>query len=196
MTETQTSLVAISSGVQGVPPFLGRYTIDTHHTPAYAAGYVANLIQPRLFMTTHMAFDPYQNEETVAEIREHWKGPFHFGAPDGIVVNMTKDQIWVREGILPDFPNNRAPQFNFDNGQLVVPHPPTSREEIQEPYVREQEIDPELYYPEGYHPLLLTEWPVEGDLVVPLDQAPTELTDGMSVEWRLKKKNLEARGEN
>jgi ribonuclease BN (tRNA processing enzyme) len=196
VTETQASLINISSGVQGVPPFLGRYTIDTHHTPAYAAGYVANLIQPRLLMTTHMAFDPYQNEETTVEIREHWKGPFHFGAPDGIVVNMTKDQIWVREGILPDFPNNRAPQFNFDNGQLVVPHPPTSRQEIQEPYVREQEIDPKLYYPEGYHPQLLTEWPVEGDLVAPLDKVPAELTEGMGAEWRLKKKNLEARGEN
>ncbi|MGI9530281.1 hypothetical protein [Lutimonas sp.] len=39
-------------------------------------------------------------------------------------------QIWLREGILPDFPNNRAPQFNFDNGQLVLPHPPTTREEM------------------------------------------------------------------
>ena len=45
-------------------------------------------------MTTHMPFDPYVNEETVAEIREHWKGPFHFGAPDGIVVNINKDDIW------------------------------------------------------------------------------------------------------
>lgn len=102
----------------------------------------------------------------------------------------------MREGILPDFPNNRAPQFNFDNGQLVVPHPPTSREEIQEPFVREQEIDSELYYPEGYHPQLLTEWPVEGDFVVPLEKAPADMTDGMGAEWRLKKKNLEARGEN
>ena len=34
ITETQPELCAISSGVQGVPPFLGRYTLDTHHTPA------------------------------------------------------------------------------------------------------------------------------------------------------------------
>ena len=176
--------------MQGVPPFLGRYTIDTHHTPAYAAGYVANMVQPRLFMTTHMAFDPYQNEETVAQVREHWNGPYHFGAPDGIVVNVTKDQIWVREGVLPDFPNSRSPQFDFTNGQLIVPHPPTSREEIQEPFVREQEIDPSEYYPDDYHPLLLPEWPVEGDLVIPIDQAPAELTDGMGESWRLKRKNL------
>jgi ribonuclease BN (tRNA processing enzyme) len=142
VTEQQPELVEISSGVQGVPPFLARYTIDTHHTPGYAAGYLANEVQPRLFMTTHMPFDPYLNEEAVAEVREHWNGPFHFGAPDGIVVNVTKEQVWVREGILPDYPNSRAPQFDFTNGQLVVPHPPTSREKIQEPFVREQQIDP------------------------------------------------------
>ena len=184
ITEVQPELVAISSGVQGVPPFLGRYTIDTHHTPGYAAGYLASRVQPRLFMTTHMPFDPYINEETVAEVRHHWKGPFHFGAPDGIVVNVTKDDIWVREGVLPDYPNSRAPQFNFDGGQLVVPHPPTSRDEIQDPFVREMEIPPSEYYPEDYHPDLLTTWPVDGDLVVPLDALPPELLEGMGQSWR------------
>lgn len=194
VTEVQTELVEISSGVQGVPPFLGRYTIDTHHTPGYAAGYVANLVQPRLFMTTHMPFDPYLNEETVAEVREHWSGPYHFGAPDGIVVNVTKDSLWVREGILPDYPNNRAPQFNFANEQLVVPAPPKSREEIQEAFVREQEIDPAEYYPEGYHPELLTEWPVEGDLVVPLEALPPALKENMGAAWRHKQENRKALG--
>jgi ribonuclease Z len=192
VTEMQAELLEISSGVQGVPPFLGRYTVDTHHTPAYAAGYLANQIKPRMFMTTHMAFDPYQNEESVAEVREHWKGPFHFGAPDGIVVNMTKDLVWVREGILPDFSNNRSPQFDFSNGQLVVPLPPTSREEIQEPFVREQQIGSKLYYPEGYHPHLLEEWPVTSDLVVPLDSLPENLKSSMGEAWSLKQKNLKA----
>ena len=193
VTEMQAELLEISSGVQGVPPFLGRYTVDTHHTPAYAAGYLANEIKPRMFMTTHMAYDPYQNEESVAEVREHWKGPFHFGAPDGIVVNMTKDLVWVREGILPDFPNNRSPQFDFSNGQLVVPLPPTDRTKIQEPFVREQEIDPKKYYPEGYHPVLLEEWPVKSDLIVPLDILPDNLKSGMGEEWQLKQKNLKAK---
>jgi hypothetical protein len=93
------------------------------------------------------------------------------------------------EGILPDFPNNRAPQFDFSNGQLVVPLPPTSREEIQDQYIRDQQIDPKLYYPAGYHPELLEDWPVDSDLVIPLDKAPAEMTDGMGAEWRLRKKN-------
>ena len=189
VTELQQEVVEINSGVQGVPPFLARYTIDTHHTPAYASGYLANEIQPRLFMTTHMSYDPYVAEETVAEVREHWKGPFHFGAPDGIVVNVTKDQIWVREGILPDFPNSRAPQFDFTNGQLVVPLPPTTREEIQEPFVREQQIDPELYYPKGYMPELLEDWPVDTDLVAPVEALPENLQQSMGAAWRHREAN-------
>jgi hypothetical protein len=64
-----------------VPPFLARYTIDTHHTPAYAVGYLADKIKPRMLMTTHMTFDLWLNEETVAEVWHHWDGPYHFGAP-------------------------------------------------------------------------------------------------------------------
>ena len=71
----------------------------------------------------------------------------------------------------------------------MVPHPPTSREEIQEPFVRAMEIDPKEYYPEGYMPLLLPEWPVEGDLVVPIEQAPEDLQEGMGEEWRVRTKN-------
>ena len=189
VTELQPEVVEINSGVQGVPPFLARYTIDTHHTPGYAAGYLANEVKPRIFMTTHMNFDPFLNEETVAEVRHHWKGPYHFGAPDGIVVNVTKDQIWVREGILPDFPNSRAPQFNFDNNQLVVPMPPHDRSKIQEPFVREQQIDPKKYYPKGYHPELLEKWPVDKDLVVPMEALPENLKQSMGGHWRTKKAN-------
>ncbi len=189
VTELQQEVVEINSAVQGVPPFLSRYTIDTHHTPAYAAGYVANKINPRMFMTTHMSYDPYQSEETVAEVREHWKGPYHFGAPDGIVVNMTKDAVWVREGILPEYPNSRSPQFDFANGQLVVPLPPKRREDIQEQFIRDQQIDPKKYYPKGYHPELLEHWPVKSTLVVPLDSLPENLRESMGGEWNLKQKN-------
>jgi|GEM_PF-6476047 len=40
-----------------------------------------------------------------------------------------------------------------------------------------------------YHPELLQEWPAEGDLVVPLEAAPKDMTDGMGQAWELKKKN-------
>ncbi len=175
ITELQTELVERSSAVQGVPPFLGRYTIDTHHNPAYAAGYLANLVKPRILLTTHMPFDPYLNEETVAEVREHWKGPYHFGAPDMIVVNMTKDKIWVRDGIIPDYPNIRAPNAEKSievHDGLVVPVPRNTREGIQEPTIREAQIPPEEYYPKGYKPELLEDWPAKKPLFIPQDQVP------------------------
>ncbi|MEM9727090.1 MAG: guanitoxin biosynthesis MBL fold metallo-hydrolase GntH [Myxococcota bacterium] len=191
VTAMKPELVEISLDARGVPPFVGRYALDTQHTPGYAAGYLASQVQPRLFMTTHMPFDPYLNEEAVAQVREHWKGPYRFGAPDGIVVNVTKDQIWVRNGVLPDFPNSRAPQFDLSGGKLVVPHPPTSRQEIQEPFVRQQEIDPREYYPKDYHPELLEEWPVAGDLVIPLEAVPPQLEQSMGEAARKKAANQE-----
>ena len=99
------------------------------------------------------------------------------------------ERIGVREGILPDYPNSRAPQFDFTNGQLLVPHPTTRREDIQEPFVREQQIDPEKYYPAGYHPHLLEEWPVDSDLVVPVETLPESLKSSMGAAWRQKQKN-------
>jgi len=88
-------------------------------------------------------------------------------------------------------PVARAPQFEFSKGQLVVPHPPTSRKEIQEPFGREHEIDPNLYYPKDYRPELLPEWPVAGDLVVPMDVLPPKMLNSMGGAWRKKQENLE-----
>lgn len=43
--------------------------------------------------------------------------------------------------------------------------------------------------PEGYRPHLLEDWPVDGDLVVPLEVFPDSLKDRMGDTWRLKQKN-------
>ena len=93
--------------------------------------------------------------------------------------------------MLPDFPNSKAPQFDFGSGQLVVPHPPTSRAEIQNQEIRDQQLDPDLYYPGGYKPELLEEWPVDGDLVVPIEQLPENLRKSMSDRWQQKVRNRE-----
>ena len=42
------------------------------------------------------------NAEILAEMREHWQGPFQCGAPDMIVVHMTQDTVWVRVGVMPN----------------------------------------------------------------------------------------------
>lgn len=187
ITELQPEVVSISSGVMGVPPFLGRYTIDTHHNPGYAAGYIYNKVQPRLAMATHVPNDEYTNPESVAEVRELWKGPFHFGF-DLVVVNVTKDQIWVREGVVSDHPNNKPPQFDLSDGTITVPMPRNKREGIQEPTIREAEISPEEYYPEGYYPKLLTEWPIDGDLQGRLDQLPDSFVKSVGENYHRKQR--------
>lgn len=106
-------------------------------------------------------------------------------------MNVTKDKIWVREGIFPDYPNSRSPQFDLAAGKLVVPLPPTSRQEIQEPFVRNQEIDPRDYYPRRYYPELLQEWPVDSDLVIPVEALPDKLKQTMGEAHRKKAENLE-----
>jgi hypothetical protein len=72
---------------------------------------------------------------------------------------------------------------------LVVPHPPTSRQEIQNQWIRDRQLDPSLYYPEGYMLELLEEWPVAGDLVVPVEAMPENLKNSMSDRWRNAKAN-------
>ena len=94
-----------------------------------------------------------------------------------------------------DYPGKKgADKYNLkildvENRQLVVPLPTTDRTKIQEPFVREQQIDPKKYYPKGYHPDLLEEWPIESDLVVPIEALPAKLQESMGAHWRLKQKN-------
>ena len=92
----------------------------------------------------------------------------------------------MREGILPDYPNNRSPQQDFSNGHFIIPAPNTSREEIQHHGIRDSEVDPAEYYPEGYQPELLEQWPIDTALVVPIEDAPPSLIDGMGENWRFK----------
>jgi ribonuclease Z len=170
ITEVQVELMAISSGVNGVLPVMGRMTVDTSHNPGYAAGYLYNQVKPRLAMTTHMSYDSYSNPELLAQIRENWKGPFHFGAPDMIVVNMTQDKMWVREGVVSEYPNVSPPKFDMAaQGGLMIPPPKYKRSDIQQQSIRDAEIPPEEYYPEGYAPDLLIEWPTEKPLFIPAE---------------------------
>jgi hypothetical protein len=57
--------------------------------------------------------------------------------------------------------------------------------------VRQQEIDPRDYYPHRYHPDLLPQSPVEGDLVIPEDVLPESLKKPMGEAARKKAANLE-----
>jgi ribonuclease BN (tRNA processing enzyme) len=175
ITEIQPETVAISAEVSGAMPLIARNTIDMAHNPAYAAGYLYNQVKPRMAMATHVAYDAYVIPEIVAEVRENWKGPFHFGAPDMVVVNMTKDKIWVRDGVVPQYPNMSPPQFDMSGGGLIVPVPRIKRPDIQEQSIRDAEINPDLYYPKGYKPELLPFWPSDKPVFIPEDKVPEKM---------------------
>ena len=157
-------------------PLTSRATIDGWHNPAYAAGYLYNQVKPRLAMGTHVSYDEYVIPELIAEVRTHWKGPFQLGAPDMVVVNMTKDKIWVRDGVVPDYPNAAPPQFDMSKaGGLIMPAPPTSRRAVQDQAIRDAEIPPEKYYPPGYQPELVPWWPSDKPIFLPESMVPPQM---------------------
>jgi ribonuclease Z len=53
--------------------------------------------------------------------------------------------------------------------------------------VREQQIDPDEYYPEGYKPMLLDDWPVDSDQVIDMETLPDALEASMGEAWRDRK---------
>ncbi len=152
VTEMAVDIVRLWALKQGVSPFIGAFTLDNFHTTHYAFGYLANLVQPRLAMATHISFDRELVGEMMAGVRMHYPGFFAFGI-DHTVVNVTKDNLWIREAALPETTNTaRASsewllQNQFDG---VVPPPAMAQNPftpIQEQYIRDQEIDPALFTP-------------------------------------------------
>jgi len=141
----------------GLPDWLYNYTIDTHHTPHYATGYMINEIQPRAGMVTHFPYEEDLVAEAIAGIRAHWKGLFLWGAPDGVVINVTKDAIWSRKAAIPESTGANPPPFDLLVGdgplpkEFEVPQPRSSRAEQQEQYTRDNEIDPKKYMPEDVY---------------------------------------------
>jgi hypothetical protein len=116
-------------------------------------------IQPRLAMVTHIEYEQDLVNEVTAGVREHWDGLFAFGAPDVVVVNVTKDAIWIRDSTLPGLAG--SPRSNLDEmfpggpdtmpDEMVLPQPPRPRETQQDLYLREIEIDPRKYLPDDVY---------------------------------------------
>jgi ribonuclease Z len=113
-------------------------------------------VQPRLAMATHLSYDEEMVPEMVAGIRTHWDGLFQFGAPDGVIVNVTKKAIWTRKAALPESTNFARPSAKeaielFDLGltktTVNFPDPKYTVSDIEDPASRNVEYDAKLYYP-------------------------------------------------
>ncbi len=168
VSETFTEVLGIQAQALGVLPAIARWTYDNYHTSAYALGYMANQIKPRIAVASHWEYDAQQANEVVAEVREYWKGPFAFGAPDRVVFNVREDTIWWRDAVTSNLAQVPRPQFP---PMVAMPVPPHKVKDIQSQWIRDLEIPPEEYYPEGYHPELLKEWPMKEVITVPMPES-------------------------
>jgi ribonuclease Z len=91
---------------------------------------------------------------------------FQFGGPDVQVINVTKDAIWSREAALPKnaAPATMDPRWFVAPGEempetISMPTPRIPREDQQEQWVRDLEIDPDLYFPPDAKRPMVQQWP-------------------------------------
>jgi ribonuclease Z len=159
VTEVIPDVMKVEAIKFGVSPVIVSACIDGAgggHTVHYAAGYIFKHVQPRIAMATHMQYEEELIPEIVAGIRVHWDGLFQFGAPDGVVVNVTREAIWTRKAVFPEFGNfaNPSPReicelydLSPAKTDIVFPdavHPWT---DLVDQATRDLEIDPGKYYP-------------------------------------------------
>ena len=60
-------------------------------------------------------------------------------------------------------------------GGLIVPAPRNTRQTTQQQSIRDAQILPDDYYPKGYQPELLKEWPTDKPVFIPKDKVPPGL---------------------
>ena len=126
-------------------------------------------INPRIGVATHFMWDESLVEEMVAGVRAHWDGLFQFGIDIG-VLNVTIDAVWYRKAVLPEMSGTVPPMREMAEKmaragvpmpeEFPFPNPRRTREEQQEQYTRDIEIDPHEYYPPEVYREPMTEWPM------------------------------------
>jgi len=174
VTEMAVDVVRLWALKQGVSPFIGAFTLDNFHTTHYAFGYLANLVQPRLAVATHVSFDRELVGEMMAGVRMHYPGLFTFGI-DHTVINVTHDRLWIREAALPETTNTAraSSEWLLQNQFDGVTPPPVMAQNpfipIQEQSIRDQEIDPALFTPADQ----MRQWAHPLPPAFPLDPAKT-----------------------
>ncbi|MGO9119277.1 MAG: guanitoxin biosynthesis MBL fold metallo-hydrolase GntH [Desulfomonilaceae bacterium] len=165
VTEMAVDIVNLWALKQGVLPFFGALTLDIHHTPHYGFGYLANEVQPRLAMATHLSFDRELIGEMVAGVRLYYKGLFAFGI-DHTVVNVTRDRMWIRDAAIPVSANTAPPDPQWLIKEMYDGKIPTAFPKLkytvagnQEQAIRDLEIQPEVFTPKDQIRERVREWP-------------------------------------
>ena len=103
-----------------------------------------------------MSYDEELIPEITAGICVHYSGLFQFGAPDVVVVNVTKDAIWSRKAAIPDGGNMARPtpaqavelfDLTPTNLKVTFPNPRNPLAAQLESEILNGDIDPKKYYP-------------------------------------------------
>jgi ribonuclease Z len=166
ISEAQTATVSLSAQVLGMPAAMAAYTVDTAHTPGYGLGYICEQAQPKVCVATHYSYDDIFNNETVAEVRYHYKGAFAFGAPDLVTFNIHGDgKVWWREAVAGD--SSQTPRPVFTSPTVKFPAPRHQVYDVINDTVEANEIPLEKWYPEGHMPERVKEWPLTEDVEIP-----------------------------
>ncbi len=170
VSEMAVDIINLWAMKQGLPPIFGALTLDIHHTTHYGFGYLANLVQPRLAMATHLSYDRELLNEMSAGVRLCYKGFFSYGI-DNVVVNVTKDRVWIREAAINDYAGVRSPDpqwmvRNMFGGRIPteMPKPKYTVKGNQEQAVRDLEIDPALFTPKDQMRPWVREFPPDAKL--------------------------------
>ena len=138
------------------------------HTDHYGAGYLISRVDPRMGMVTSTAIDDSLVNEALAGIGTHWDGLFAFGAPDGVVVNVTAEAIWNREASTPGSANNRRAtalselrtMFGGEIPEtLEIPHAQYTFAELNTEEALSHEISAEVFAPANVQRPLVREFP-------------------------------------
>jgi ribonuclease Z len=166
ISEVQTATVSLTAAALGMAPAIAAYTVDTSHTPGYGLGYICEKAQPKVCVATHYSYDDVFNNETVAEVRHHFKGAFAFGAPDLVTFNLHGDgKVWWREGASADSAQTPLPVFKDE--MITFPAPRHQVYDVINDEVEANEIPMEEWYPKGHKPDRVKEWPLTKDVTLP-----------------------------
>jgi ribonuclease Z len=170
VTELQLDTQPITTIKQGAPEPIINMTIDGVHTNQFAAGYMIKQVNPRIGMITHTFYDRATLSEALADVRTFWDGLFAYGAPDGVIVNVTKDAVWVRDAALPESTSTRRPSTTAElqamfGGEipktLEIPKSKWALDELVDEETWANEIPVNAFTPPGIQRDLVRKFPPE-----------------------------------
>ena len=170
ITEMQPDVPRIYSEKTGIPAETFATAIDNGATSHFGAGYLFQRVKPRLAMATHFSVEHDLLNEAIAGVRTHYKGLFVMGAPDGVVVNVTKEAVWTRDAVMLDDANGRRASTESElrslfGGEipavLEVPHAKYNFSELVDAETWSHEIPVEAFLPPDVDRPLVRSFPAE-----------------------------------